>query len=168
MIERMFSKNIEIRDLLNNLRKLPMSSGLTTMEVIRNAVAEVDQESANAIDEICLNYRPRVVFNMGEHPDELKLAEKMSKGMGEVLSIEADYLGFVFRQRIVIDSIRKGSPLVPYQQKGQFSENIRRIATRITKYWDSPINNSAELLLKSTREDYEWWSNPDNRGQMRH
>jgi len=160
-IQRKFSKNREIRNLLDSLRKLPMSSGLMTIDVIRDRIAKVDIESAKAVDEICQQNRPHVIFNMGEHPDELKIAEKISQGMGQVLSIEADYLGFVFRDRTVIESIRNGTPRLPYQQKGQFSENMRRIASRIVRYWDVPVENSAELLLKSTRADFERWRTVD-------
>ena len=120
ILERKFSQDREIRELLSALHKLPMSSGLTTMELIRKEIAKIDLESAAAVDQICRQYRPHVIFNMGEHPDELKLAEKMSRGMGHVLSIEVDYLGFVFRDPTVITSIRKDTPLVPYQQKGPF------------------------------------------------
>lgn len=120
-------------------------------------ILKIDHESAKTVDEIFRQYRPHVVFNMGEHPDELRLAEKISKGLGQVSSIEVDYLGFVFREPLIVESLRKGTPLVPYQQQGRFSQNIRKIASRITKHWNTPIDNSAELLLKSTQADYQRW-----------
>ncbi len=57
------------------------------------------------VTEMCRKYRPRLIFNMGEHPDEIKLSEQINKNLKSILSLEVDYFGFIFNDPAVRESI---------------------------------------------------------------
>jgi MinD-like ATPase involved in chromosome partitioning or flagellar assembly len=54
----------------------------------------------------------------------------------QTLSIEADYFGFVYKDKAVLSSIRKREPFLTNYHDSLAAENIVRIAQRIEKFWD--------------------------------
>lgn len=83
------------------------------------------------------------------------MAFKISQILGEVLSIEADYFGFVFKDRSVSTSIRKRCPFIPNYRQTLAAENIFRIARRVEKFWSHPVKESAGLLFNCVKKDFE-------------
>ena len=72
-----------------------------------------------------------------------------------ILAIEADYFGFVFKDRSVLSSIRKRHPFLPNYRSSLAAENIVRIAQRVEKFWDQPVKDSAALLFSHVKKDSE-------------
>ena len=64
-------------------------------------------------------------------------------------------LGFVYKDRAVVSSIRKRKPFLPNYRDSQAAENIIRIAQRIEKFWDQPVKDSANLLINNVIKDSE-------------
>ena len=92
---------------------------------------------------------------MGENPDDSKMAFKISQILGELLAIEADYFGFIFKSRSVLSSIRNRHPFLPNYRTSLAAENIVRIAQRVEKFWDQPVKDSANLLINNVIKDSE-------------
>jgi hypothetical protein len=78
-----------------------------------------------------------------------------SDKLGDILSIEADYFGFVLKDRSVLSSIRNRHPFLPNYHSSLASENINRIAMRIVKFWHQPVQDSAALLFNHVKGDFE-------------
>ena len=92
---------------------------------------------------------------MGEHPDELEFLQQVSQTAKEVLSLELEYFGFIFADPAVRESIKKNSALIPFKRQATAARNIACLAERIAHSWQDPIPDSAELLVKQTRQVYE-------------
>lgn len=152
IIEGNFTKNHYICEILHSMYKTDKQ---TNIGALQSKIAAIDHEAGKTITELCRKYRPRVVFNMGEHPDEIKLSEQINKSLKHNLSLEIDYFGFIFDDPAVRQSIKKKIPFIPSYRKNMTTENIERIAERIVKYWSRPIDNSALYLLNHTRKVYE-------------
>ncbi len=105
--------------------------------------------------ELCHKYRPRIVLNMGEHPDDLKIAKQINDSLGNILSIEADYFGFIFQDSSVRQSIKKQTTFLNRYHESIAAESLKRIAERIVKYLDKPVKNSAQLLFDHTLKLYK-------------
>jgi len=155
IIERNFARNHEISSLLHDFNKQSMKDDQMNIRALESRIAAIDFNASKKIKELCNKYRPRVVFNMGEHPDEIKLSEKISTGLESNLSIEIDYFGFTFKDPFVQESIKKRMAFLPNFQGSIAAESIVRIAERITKFWDKPVDNSSYRLLNSIKKVYE-------------
>jgi len=152
VIEGNFTKDHYIREMLHSMYKTDKQ---TNIGALQSRIAAIDHEAGKTVTELCRKYRPRVVFNMGEHPDEIKISEQINKNLKSILSLEVDYFGFIFKDPSVRQSIKKKILFIPCYRKNMTTENIKRIAERIVKYWNRPIDNSALRLLNHTRKVYE-------------
>ena len=151
-IEGNFTRNHYICEMLHSTYKTDKQINIGELQ---SRIAAIDHEAGKTVMELCRKYRPRVVFNMGEHPDEIKISEQINNSLKNILSLEVDYFGFIFNDPAVRQSIKKKIPFIPCYRKNMTTENIERIAERIVKYWSKPIDNSALRLLNHTRKVYE-------------
>ena len=99
------------------------------------------------IQDVCARCRPRLVINMGDHPDDLQMLDSLDRTIRQILSIEVDYFGFIVSDPAVRDSIRHGKSLLTVHPDSPAARSIAHIARRITRFWHAPIPNSAELLI---------------------
>jgi flagellar biosynthesis protein FlhG len=154
VIEGNFTTNYRIREILHLLYKQPMNGQQSIIITVLSKIAAADAEAGEIVKAVFHDYRPRVIFNMGGHPDEVKIAEQIDYSLKNILSIEADYFGFVFDDPTIRESIRKRTAFFPNYREGVASESITRIAERIVKFWDRPVKNSARHVLSHVHELY--------------
>ena len=131
-----------------------LSSPLTTDYVV-SRVEMVDRKAAEEIRKFCGRCIPRIVFNMGENPEELKVLDNLYSTIKERLSIETEYIGFIFDDSHVKKSVKEKVPLLTYYGECIAVEGIESIARRVEKYWDRPIENSIERLMQATKKTYD-------------
>jgi len=135
---------------------IPLESVSTTIaKYIAPKIIGEDPRAGEVAGQIFQQCRPRIIINMGENPEDSKMAFKISQILGEILAIEADYFGFVFKDRSVLSSIRKRHPFLPNYRSSLAAENITRIARRIEQYWTLPVKDSAALLINHVKKDFE-------------
>lgn len=154
-IERALPKDPELTDYLQELYVQPMTAPQLTVEAFREKVAATHPEAAQRIREVCAWRRPRLVFNMGDHPDDLKWLQMIDRTVQQVLGIGLDHFGFVFSDAAVRESVRQGRPLLAHNPECLAARSIAHIATRIVRFWSMTIPNSAELLLQHSRKVYD-------------
>ncbi|MBW2116105.1 MAG: hypothetical protein JRH04_15045 [Deltaproteobacteria bacterium] len=92
---------------------------------------------------------------MGGHPDEVKIAEQIDYSLKNILSLEADYFGFIFDDPNIRESIKKRTAFLPNYRESMGAESITRIAERIVKFWDRRVKNSARHVLSHARDTWE-------------
>ena len=154
-IERKMARNYKISVMLRELCNQPMDAQTLSIKEVHQKIIEEDSQAADAVSHIYQSCRPRIIINMGENPEDSRMAFKISRTLGEILSIEADYFGFIFKDRAVLSSIRKRSVFVTNYRDSLAAENIARIAQRVVKFWNQPVKDSAELLFNQVQKDYE-------------
>ncbi|UCD80184.1 MAG: P-loop NTPase [Desulfobacterales bacterium] len=154
-IERELVRHPAVRQILQDLFKRPMGEQAPSIKDVHQKIIAEDPAAGEAVSKIYQQCRPRIVINMGENPDDSKMAIKISKTLGEILSIEADYFGFVFKDSSVLASIRKRHCFLPNYHSSVAAQNMVRIAQRIVKFWHQPIKDSAVLLLNHVKRDCE-------------
>lgn len=154
-IERKMVRYCSVRDMLQEHYQRPMAEQALSIKDVHQQIIDEDPEAGEVAGRIFQQCRPRIVINMGENPDDSKMAIKISQILGEILAIEADYFGFVFKDRAVVSSIRKRLPFLPNYRASLAAENIVRIAQRIEKFWDQPVKDSAALLFNHVKKDFE-------------
>jgi MinD-like ATPase involved in chromosome partitioning or flagellar assembly len=118
-------------------------------------VAGVRPDAGERVRAVCARCRPRIVFNMGDHPDDLTVLETIDRSIRQILSIEVDYFGFIFSDPAVRESVRNRKLLLVSHPESRAAQAIAHIARRVARFWDTPIPNSADLLVKHTRKLFE-------------
>ncbi len=146
-----FTKNYNISQMLHTRYKMDKQISIRELQ---SKIGEIDPVAGEKIKQLCGQYRPRLVFNMGADPDEIKLSEQIDSNLKSILSLDVDYFGFIFNDPAVSQSVKKKTPFIPSNRESMTAQNIEHIANRIVKYWDKPIDKSAQRLLEHTRKSY--------------
>jgi flagellar biosynthesis protein FlhG len=147
-IDRALSNDPELTEVLNRLYVQPVDAPQMTVQTLVALASEVNPDAGKRIQDVCARCRPRLVINMGDHPDDLQMLESLDRTIRQILSIEVDYFGFIVSDPAVRDSIRHGKSLLTLHPDSPAARSIAHIARRITRFWHAPIPNSAELLIK--------------------
>lgn len=153
-IERETKNNEPVTAILNQLYNRPMGEKPLTLQTIREKIQKVDALGVETVEKIRASIRPRIIFNMGRHPDDMTIIRQFERGLRTVLSLEADYLGFVFTDPHVPESVKKRKPLLTSSPDCMASKEIVQVARRLIKFRDHPVQKSAELLIESTTRFY--------------
>lgn len=154
-IERKMARRHAVREMLQDLLKRPMADQPPSSKDIQQQISAADPEAGRDVSRIYRRCRPRIVINMGESPADSGMAYNISRTLGEILAIEADYFGFVFKDGAVPASIRNRRPFLPNYRGSLAAENIVRIAGRIEKFWHQPVKDCAALLYNHVKSDFE-------------
>ncbi|MFP4475326.1 MAG: P-loop NTPase [Desulfatibacillaceae bacterium] len=147
--------DIVVKAFSRSIRTEPL-----TVDSLIAMIAEVDQGLADKARRACNYYRPRIVYNMGDHPDELSVTNRIDNALRQGLSMETDHFGFVFFDDTVRMSAKNREVLVTRYPKSVAAQGISRIAARLEKTWDYADPDSARRLLASTNKEYEAWRAP--------
>ena len=149
-IERNVIKNRPVHTLLQELLKQPMQDQDSSIEEVLIKIAEKDHEAANAIRDEISSFRPRIIINQGESPDEFQKVSQISKSIKKRLSLETDFFGFIYYDKTVKRMTKNCETYLPNNLDALAAKDIVKIAQRILKYWQTPIKNSADILLKKS------------------
>ncbi len=151
-IGRQLKSNERIKKKIKEIFQRPMDENSLTIDSIINEIQLIDEESVTKIRKICENYRPGIIFNMGTEISEMEIMKQFNSGLENVMSIEADYLGFVMQNQNVLNSIRAKIPFLNYSEESKVAVEIRQIAKRLFKFLEKPIKDSGKLLKDSTEK----------------
>lgn len=155
LIERTLADNEKIHDLFRSLYKQPIAEQRDSIGALGSKIAAIDQASGKRVEDLCRDFRPRIIFNMGEHPDEIEIARKIDSSLESSLSLKVDYFGFIFEDPHVRRSIKKQTLFLPEYRESIAAKGIALTAERIANFLEVTVKESAALLLKRTRRDYE-------------
>jgi MinD-like ATPase involved in chromosome partitioning or flagellar assembly len=91
---------------------------------------------------------PKLIINMATSPADLVMGEKIRKISNSFLNVDLEYLGFLYRDKKVHESINKRQPLAVSDTANSTYQSIAKIAYKIV---------SLNKLQKSSRnfDDYE-------------
>ena len=155
LVERTFANDKRIKNLLRSLYKQPIAEQRNIIGNLGSQIAAIDEDAGNRVEDLCRDFRPRVIFNMGEHPDEIEITRKIDTSLENSLSLKVDYFGFIFEDPVVRWSIKKQIPFLPEYRESIAGKGIALTAERIAKFLEMPVKESAALLLKRTLQDYK-------------
>lgn len=155
LIERTLANDQRIRDLLRSFYKQPIAEQRNNIGALGSKIASIDQDAGRRVEDLCRDFRPRVIFNMGEHPDEIEITRKIDSSLENSLSLKVDYFGFIFEDPHVRRSVKKQIPFLTEYRESMAAKGIVLTAERMAKFLEVPVKESAALLLKRTRQDYE-------------
>ncbi len=154
-IGRSIANNRSASRRLKELINKPIENQVPSIETLKKELVREEPEAEKLISKAYQACRPRIIFNRGTGPDDSKMASQISNSLQTILNVEADYFGFIFEDPQVNRSVRKRVPLLTSFPDSLAAQSIVRIAERITRYWDSPIPNSAKLIFQHVAQTYD-------------
>jgi flagellar biosynthesis protein FlhG len=128
---------------------------------IMDKIFEIDPEIHSEAAALMDSFNPKIIINMAYKPKDVAMGERLRKISKNHLSIEMEYLGFLYRDKIVEQSIYERKPLALLAPSNQTYQTIVRIAYKIVNakklpYFLLDINNyddSLEALLEEATDD---------------
>ena len=108
------------------------------------------------------SFNPKIIINMALKPKDLAMGEKLRKISNNYLGIDMEYLGFLYRDKIIESSVSKRKPLAILDSNCQTFQTIIRMAYKIVNakkipYYLLDIDNyddSLEILLEEATDDF--------------
>ncbi|MCJ7615718.1 MAG: P-loop NTPase [Desulfobacterales bacterium] len=157
IILKAVSHNKEALKMLTTAFRQPIKSEPLSVKSLLHKISSVDSDLAIKAHNLCSNYRPRIIVNMGDSFDELKVLRKIDEVLKTRLSIEADYFGFIYYDDVIRRSVQNSKILFLHYPQCLASKSIKNVAIRITKIWDQPVENSMVRLFEDTKRKHALW-----------
>jgi flagellar biosynthesis protein FlhG len=151
-------QNNKVANAVNEAYKNSTGDELLLISEIIDLIHNIDPVLAQNVKEICKSFHPRIIFNKGEHPDDLEIIEHLEKTVKKILSLDLCFFGFIFEDELVKLSVSESEVLIGKYPDCIASRGINDIANRIIKFNNKDILNSNELLKKDTIEKFELWN----------
>lgn len=166
-------KNTVFRLLYINLKKYPELSDIfdkhhqdggeaawkisDVLDAIYDRDPEIHSEAAALID----SFNSKIIINMAYKPKDVAMGEKLRKISKNYIGIDMEYLGFLYRDKVVEQSINERKPLAVLSHESQTFQTIVRMAYKIVNakklpYFILDIDNyedSLEILIEEATDD---------------
>ncbi len=150
-----FKKNQQVHDqLFNAFRQSGLGKPATVASLLEMA-ANFDPGLADETRQRLRSYRPRIVFNMGERPDDLKVCASLHKSIQTHLSMEAEFFGFIPDDPMVRQAARTNNALLREFPDCPAGRGITALAARIIANWETGWSDDPDTLLADTRNCYQ-------------
>jgi len=152
--------NKEIKLLFNHQLKLGGESSWKVDDLL-NKIFEIDPEIHIKAVALLDTINPKLIINMATLPKDIEMGERLRKISNNYLSVKIDYLGFLYRDKIVSKSIATRKPLALLAPSNQTYQTIMRIAYKIinsnkkynTLYDIEHYDGSYEEIIEEASED---------------
>jgi len=152
-----FRKNPEVFAVLTNLFKQSIRDRPLTVAMVMDKMATLDPALTAETQRKLQFYRPRIVFNMGETPDDLKICQSIDKSLQAYLALQPEFFGFIFHDASVRKAARNNKPLLSVAPDCLAARGITALAESIITNWDHYQEDSAATLLTLTRDNFDKW-----------
>jgi flagellar biosynthesis protein FlhG len=97
---------------------------------ILERVRAEDPESHQAFSDLVGRFRPRLVLNMLEDPEDAEKAGKLRRSSREYLGIELEHFGVIYRDELQDVALSSRLPILRYKPTSVLSQAVYRIAEK--------------------------------------
>ncbi|HEX2968216.1 MAG TPA: P-loop NTPase [Bacteroidales bacterium] len=151
-------QNSTINADINRAYKNLTGDDFLTIKDIISIAEKVDTALASKIVALTRSYQPRIIFNRGNHPDQLEVCNSLQSSIQKYLSIDLCFFGFLFEEDPAKLSSLQSYSLLRRYPESVLSKGINDISKRIVKFNNRIIANSSGMLINDTREKFEMWN----------
>ena len=128
------------------------------MEKLSDVDPEIHAKAVSLLD----SFNPKIIINMAYKPKDLAMGEKLRKISNRYLCIDMEYLGFLYRDKIIEKSVSERKPLALLSPDSQTFLTIIRMAYKIISAKQIPYflldidayDDSLEILLDEATDDF--------------
>jgi flagellar biosynthesis protein FlhG len=128
---------------------------------ILNGLFRIDPDIEAEAAAMLSAFNPKLIINMAYKPKDLTSGEKLRKISKNYLNIDMEYLGFLYRDKAVEDSIAQRHPLAVIDPSNSTYQTVIRMAYKIVSarklpYFVLDIDNyedSFEAIMDEATDD---------------
>ncbi|HOJ65074.1 MAG TPA: AAA family ATPase [Spirochaetota bacterium] len=150
----------DVKDIFTTHMKVGGESAWKISDIL-NKVFEVDPELHAETLAMIDSFNPKIIINMAYQPKDVSMGEKLRKISKTYLNIDMEYLGFLYRDKIVEQSITERKPLAILAPNSTTYQTIIKMAYKIINAKKMPYflldienyDDSLEILLEEATED---------------
>jgi flagellar biosynthesis protein FlhG len=140
-------QNRKLFDHLLAAFRQPTNAAPLKVDDLLNMIAKQDEGLAAKVRRTCSEFEPRIIFNMGDRPEDLQLWPKLQKIMRQNLSLDGACFGFVYFDNKARRMTQQKGILLERHPESPAARCIADLAGRIIEYWDQPAAFSSEKIL---------------------
>lgn len=137
----------QLLDRLIEAFRQPAEAEPLKVDDLFGMIAERDRGLAARVRRTCTEFQPRIIFNMGDRPEDLKLWPKLKKTMKQGLSLEGVCFGFVYYDDKARRAVQQKGILLERHPDSPAARCIADLAYRIVERWDQPAASFSEKGL---------------------
>ncbi len=140
-------ENVELKDSLRSIlfeNGKPMSMSIAQ---IVEKLKQIDHERGDMLKTLMGDNRISIILNQAKKSEDEKIGPLMNKACLNYFSLEVGYLGCVFYEDSVTESIRKREPLAIHYNKSSASKAISNCLGKLLKkkIFKAPVNGGGKL-----------------------
>ena len=115
-------------------------------------IKEEDRDSYNAFTALEKKFKPALILNMIDDPDDAEKIEKLRRSTREYLNVELEHLGIIYRDDLQDIALSSRLPIIKYKPDSIISQAIYRIADKILQK-ESETEDTLEIT--TPEESYQ-------------
>ncbi len=124
--------NRPVQKMLLSTYRQPADKENLTIETILEKIRGMDKRLGDKISQRLRFFKPRFVFNMGDQPEDLKVAPRIAATLKKSLDMECEVIGFIYYDDKVRKAVRKNQVFLPAHPKSQYASCLKDIVGRVT------------------------------------
>lgn len=124
--------NKTAQKMLLDAYRQPTDLDNLTVRTVYGKIAQLDPQLAKQIEKRCSHFSPRMIFNMGDHADDLQVAAKIESTIQKNLSMQAETVGLVYYDEAVRKAVRQNQVFLPNNKGSLYARCLANIASRLS------------------------------------
>ena len=141
-IDRSIGRNPELLVHLQKTYVQSVDEPVARIDELLDALRTANADAARTLEYLCGRLRPRLVLNMGDGSSDLDVLAAIDRSLDEILNLDCDHLAYVPFDPVIRQVGRRPESFILTHPDSRPSEAVRRLATRIERFWDQPIADS--------------------------
>jgi flagellar biosynthesis protein FlhG len=148
--------NHSLTEKVKNAFNINPENTLTYSE-ISGIISEFSNELAQKVDDEYKSYIPKIVFNFGRAPEDLRIVEKIDTPIKKIMSIDVHYFGYIPFDEKINESVQNKKLFIESYSDSLATGLLNNIATKIMNNQAADINNSKKDLVIETYDYIKNW-----------
>ncbi len=126
-LKRAFHGNPEVLALLEQDEVARPGRIQMPMSQVLQKVREIDARGADFFEQILEAFKPKLILNMVNQPEDVKEGVAIQAAAAELLSIDVQYLGYVSYDQSVRNAVRDLKPFILFDPKAKASQDLAKL-----------------------------------------
>lgn len=154
-----FKKNSKAYKFLESLKSDAKSLQRVYIPKLIDTLMQVDPQSTEIFKRRISRFKPRLIMNIIDNPQDADKAQKIRRSCSEYLGLELEHLGVIYRDSLQDIALASRLPIVIYKPNAMLSQAIFRIADKLahseTLRFDGDGPDSFQYAESEALEDFE-------------
>ncbi|MBO8449774.1 MAG: AAA family ATPase [Spirochaetes bacterium] len=150
-----FKKGTPGRDYIEKLRKDSSSLQRLYIPKLIEILGKADPENTETFLRYMNVFRPRIVMNMIDGPQDAEKAGKIRRSCREYLNLDLEHLGVIYRDSVQDIALASRLPVLVYKPRSVLAQAVYRIAEKIIQSEEEEPAGSPEAFTELNDDSFQ-------------